>query len=328
MNYLMNQNALSQVAVGHGERAKTMKKVTVTVPGSSANLGPGFDCLGLAYKLDCRLTFELVEGLNDGPEIRVEGKLKDVLSPGRDNLIVQTIEENYADTSWLSCTRITIESDIPVTRGLGSSTAALVGALWAGACLSGETPDRQSIFERASEIEGHADNVGPSIFGGMVVTARGNDRRGFVASIHNWPETWIPIVIVPRYEVKTSDARAVLPKEVTMAQAIANIQKTALLVSAVAKADTGLLALSMDDQIHQPYRESLVKEMKELRRLVRDLPAIGMVLSGAGPTMLVLAEKRHADTVHAALSEWASALGEIDVMKLEIDREGIRAYYE
>ena len=315
------------------------RRAKITVPGSSANLGAGFDCLGLACNLTLRLEYELCDEDIGGPIVVLDRDGREPLSgrvpTDRSNLILKTMADASSRVEdQFGRLRLFIDSDIPLTRGLGSSASAIVGALAAADLVSGRDPDIEYIFQRASEIEGHPDNVGASVYGGLIVSAGppptnllGASRAGkdFVGVSLPWPENWRVLAVVPDYEVETSEARAVLPPSYSRPQAVANLQRSALLVAALQRQDARLFAKSLHDELHEPFRLGLVPEMQSLASLVADLPALGMVLSGAGPTMLVFSEARHISTVSSSLRSWSDGRSScVRVLELEPDCQGIR----
>lgn len=309
------------------------KRLTVRVPGSSANLGPGFDTLALAYKLYCTLTFELKDDATangDGPAIDVVGNELETLPRDRSNLVTRVLEDNFPEfKTAFNRLKVTIDSDIPLARGLGSSAACIAGTVWAGLYFSGQIPDRKTALQYAAKIEGHPDNVAASLFGGLTASACVKKSRQYVAASLEWPEDWRPILVVPDREVSTAHARSVLPGKVSMPEAVSNIQNTALLLMAIEKHDRELFKAGLSDCLHEPHRQSLVPEMQEVKNVLRESPALGVVLSGAGSSILVLAEARHVEGVMAELQNWtASRGGKINVMSLEVDREGLTASHE
>lgn len=305
------------------------KKLTVRVPASSANLGPGFDALALAYQLYCTIGFELDAAIKNGPVIEVLGEDQGALPLDDNNLVVQVLREYFPGLeSSFENLKVTIDSKIPLARGLGSSAACIAGTCWAGLYLSGQSPDRKTALQYAAKVEGHPDNVAASLFGGLTASASGKHSRGFVAATVEWPEEWKPILVVPDREVSTAAARAVLPKTVSMPDAVSNIQNTALLLMAIEKRDRELLKAGLADCLHEPHRQSLVPELQEVKNVLRQSPALGVVLSGAGSSILVLAEARHLSFVKDELESWSSGRSDkTKIMSLEVDREGLTASY-
>lgn len=309
------------------------KKLTVKVPASSANLGPGFDTLALAYKLYCTLTFELEENgskKSSGPIIELKGKATQSLPKTRENLVVTTMEKSFPSLSEsINHMKITIDSDIPLARGLGSSAACIAGSIWAGLHFSGQEPDKDTALQHAAAIEGHPDNVAASLFGGVVASAKVQKPSRFLAASMKWPQDWCPILVVPDHEVSTAHARSVLPQRVSMAEAVSNIQNTALLLMAIEKQDPDLLRAGLADNLHEQHRQELIPELQKVRDALRGQSLIGVVLSGAGSSILVLAERRDRDEIVSQLNSWSlSQGGKAQVMSLEVDEEGIQASHE
>lgn len=303
-------------------------RLTFRVPASSANLGPGFDTLALAYKLYCKLTFEVDESINDsGPLIEVKGRNAGELSIGRDNLLLQVIEQRFANLSKLMDNmRISIDSEIPIGRGLGSSAACIVGTIWAGLHFSEREPDRDLVYQLATQMEGHPDNVAASLYGGLVASGHNKQLRKFVVARLKWPADWCPVVVVPSREVSTARARTVLPRRVALQEAVHNIQNTALLISGIEKHDAELFSAGLSDCLHEPYRQELVPEMQNVKDVLRRAPVLGVVLSGAGSSILVFCEQDNVQNVVFQLKSWCSTQARPpEVLSLQVDEEGIRA---
>jgi len=266
--------------------------VSVRVPASSANLGPGFDCfaaaLGLHLELDVREApeFELVTDL---------GVRRD-----RTNLAVAAFERLLPASRY----RFEMRSQIPLSGGLGSSAAAVVAGLLAAAALSGER--ERALLGLAAEVEGHPDNVAAALLGGFVICASGDAHR------IEAPAGLTSLLVVPERAVRTSQARAALPASVPLADAVHNTAHGALLMLGLARGDLDLVARGLHDRLHQSYRAHLYPRSAELIEQAPSLGALGATISGAGPTVLVWARSADAEAVGAALREhtrgWASVM--------------------
>lgn len=287
--------------------------VTVTVPATSANLGPGFDALGLALDLRDRLTAEVV----DGPmQITVRGEGADSVPRDETHLVHHSMEAAFAH---MGCVmpRVRLECDnvIPHSRGLGSSSAAIVaGVSLARGLVAGGSllMDDDAVFALAAELEGHPDNVAPAFYGGFTVAyADGGRFHAVPVSVDPRVST---VALVPPDPVDTKVARGLLPETVPYGDAAANAGRAALLVAALSRQPELLLAAT-EDRLHQDYREPVMPETLALVRALRDkgLPA---VVSGAGPTVLVFTDASNQAEVAAQVPEgWVAH-------RLDIERRG------
>lgn len=308
-----------------------VRKLTVRVPGSTANLGPGFDALGLALGLYCSLDFEILESNDLGrPLITLKGSLVDGLPKDQNNLIYTVLSNLWRnDADLLQRVRITVESDIPLGKGCGSSAAAIMGAVWAAYALTDSIPDNGTLLNDAAALEGHADNVSASLLGGLVVSGSSTDHRSVITQKMSWPKEWCTIIVVPPYVLSTKKARAILPQTIKREDAVHNVQKVALLLAAVANKDEDALKEAFHDRLHEPYRLELVPELGMVRKLLTDFPILGCVLSGAGSSVLVVVNQRHRRQVLECLNTWAAGQSAgTQVMDLAVDQEGLRISYE
>ncbi len=268
-------------------------RVTVEVPATSANLGPGFDCFGLALDWDERVSLGVLE---HGYEIEVSGEGADDLPRDERHLIVRSVLVGLADLGvsapglWLGC-----RNSIPHGRGLGSSSAAIVAGLVAAAGLAGVAADPDWLLGHANAIEGHPDNVAAAIHGGLVL-AYGSRTGLAVARPKLHPGIGVAIFI-PQTQVATKAARGLLPRTVPHVDAAANSGRAALLVHALT-AEPGLLYDATCDWLHQGYREPAMPRSYELVKSLRG-DGFAAVISGAGPSVLVLGEPADLDRLSA-----------------------------
>ena len=268
-----------------------MTGVTVRVPASSANLGPGFDSFAAALDLWLDLT------VTQAGEFAVATGLP--LPADRSNLAVRAFERIHpADGLCFE-----IASEIPLSGGLGSSAAAIVAGLLAAACLTRSDADFQAL---ATEIEGHPDNVAAALLGGIVIVAHGT------AHSFEPPADLAAVLVVPDDGVPTDQARAALPAQVPLADAADNVAHGALLMLGLATANPGLIARGLHDHLHQPYRAKLYPRSAELRKEARELGALGATIPGAGPAILFWVSAASQDAVTTALVEstagWAQVV--------------------
>lgn len=263
-----------------------MSWTSLRVPASSANLGPGFDALGLALGiyLDCR--FRPAEALC----IRVSGRDCAAISTAADNLIWKTALAVAADTrSALPPIELEIRNDIPLGKGLGSSAAALTAGVVIADRILGLGWKRPRILDEAARLEGHPDNVAACVMGSM--TASAIEAGGAVRAVRiGMPERFGAGVVVPDFTLPTVKARAVLPDCYSREDAIFNVQRAALLVAALATGTASAFPAALEDRFHQSYRAHLAPGLSDILKL-RAPGLLGCALSGAGPSVLVLYER-------------------------------------
>ena len=306
-------------------------KVSVKVPATSANLGPGFDCMGLAIPLYNTITIEETVLPGTGIEINVlaaessENELLMEHIPMDENSIVyKAVELLYNSIGQTpSELKITIQSEIPIARGLGSSASVIVGGLIAANELLGRPADETALLSIATEVEGHPDNVTPAIVGGLVITSQ-EDDGSIVYRKLDWPEEWHLTVCVPDYELATDISRSVLPKEVPMADAVFNAKRMGMFVHAVHTKDIELMKLALKDRLHQPYRTKLVPGLEKIvANLKHDENVIGTVLSGAGPSILVVSNGKGLDKIKSIVRDtWADLNVKAQIFDTVIEKQG------
>jgi homoserine kinase len=258
----------------------------VRVPGSSANLGPGFDSLAIALQVYLECKFSVSNRLS----IRVTGRDAHLIPPTEENLIWKTALAVAARCHLaLPPISLTISNDIPLGKGLGSSAAALTAGVIIAERLLELRWKPARILDEAARLEGHPDNVAACVLGSIV--ASGVEPGGLTRAIRlQMPEQFDVAVVVPDFAVPTKEARAVLPDCYSQADVVFNVQRTALLIAALATGDASVFPMALDDRLHQPFRQQLVPGLTEILRL-RKPGLLGCTLSGAGPSVLVFFEK-------------------------------------
>ncbi len=260
--------------------------VKVRIPATSANMGPGFDCLGMA--LDIWNTLDLETG-ESGIEITGEGS--DLLPRDASNMVHNAVSRVYREIGRsVPSFRIVCHNEVPLARGLGSSSAALVGGLVAGNAVCGDPLSRSDLLDIAADVEGHPDNVAPALLGGCQI-AVSHDGRVVTAPVPV-PDGLAAVLFVPSEPLHTNEARAILDANVPRTDAVFNIGRAALLVQALATGDLTRLEVATDDRLHQPARQAMFPAMPNLFRAALGAGALGVFLSGAGPTVLALARDR------------------------------------
>jgi homoserine kinase len=279
---------------GAARKSPPVGAFTVVVPATSANLGPGFDALGMALGLSNTVHVEPSEY----PEVRIAGEGAGDLSAGPDNLVYRALAlaaERLGAAP--PAVRLRCENSIPLARGLGSSSAAIVAGLLAGNCLLGDRLSSAQLLDLAVEIEGHPDNVTPALLGGLRVCVHG--EQGTLQARVQPARPLQAVLFVPEFPMATQAARALLPVTVPMADAVFNLGRAALLVAALASGDYELLREATRDRLHQPLRSALFPAMPAFFTAALAAGALGTFMSGAGSTLLALVEDGAAAVVAA-----------------------------
>jgi len=297
------------------------RKITIRVPASTANLGSGFDVLGLALGLYNTIEMETT---SRGVELTVEGEGAERLQEeGKRSLVVRAAEAAFAH---LGVTppglKVHLRNEIPLKRGLGSSGTACLGGIIGAAELTGRPLSPQEILRLALPLEGHPDNITPSLVGGLTASCLSEGEVRYVKI--PLPEAISIVAVIPERQLSTAEARRVLPRQVPFADAVHNVSRVALLVGAMVAGDLSLLDEATRDRLHQPYRAKLLPGMEEVLEVARRGGALGAFLSGAGSTVVALVNQG-AETVGAEMAEaWARIGLRAEVKVLAIDREGIQ----
>ncbi len=275
------------------------KTIKIRVPGTSANCGPGFDCLGVS----CTIYNDIELTLLHEPDLQifVEGEGAENIPTDDRNLAWKSIRTLLcrckAETDYKGAV-IRMKNGVPLSRGLGSSAAAIVGALKAANVLLGNPLDRRELLKIATDIEGHPDNVAPAIFGGFTVSLVHEDVPECFSFVPRIPLRLV--VAVPDFFLSTKAARGALPLEVPLKDAVFNVGRAALLVGALIKGNAIFLRNAFDDALHQPYREKLIPGMYEVFRSAKEAGALGVAMSGAGPCIIAYATE-HMDAIGNAM---------------------------
>jgi homoserine kinase len=296
--------------------------VRVRVPATSANLGPGFDALGLALALYNEVEVRVA----DATSVTVEGEGAGRLPINDKNVVVRGIRMVYdalgrAPEPWA----IHCVNRIPPARGLGSSAAAWVGGLVAGNALLGAPLDRAAVLRLAARAEGHPDNVAAAVYGGLTVA--GGDGDALIALSLPVPPALVWVALIPSITSSTAEARGVLPTHVPRADAVFNVQRVALLLASLQAGHVESLGTALDDRLHQPYRRKLFPWMPAVSHAARAAGALGCVLSGAGPSLLAVARNAaEGEAIAEALEKALTKAGIAGVARaLSVDVSGATA---
>ena len=312
-------------------------KVSVKVPATTANIGPGFDTLGMALPLYNTVTIEETVLPGTGVEINVisDGISIDEFAlehiPQDENSIVYKAVELLYNSIGQSPSelKITIKSGIPVSRGLGSSASVIVGALIAANELLGHPADDLALLSIASELEGHPDNITPAFVGGLVISSQEDDGSVVYRKL-DWPSEWAITVCVPDFELSTDIARSVLPKDVPLKDAVFNAQRLAMFVEAVHTKDAELMRLALKDRLHQPYRMKLIQGLDEIMDSFKhNEDVLGCVISGAGSSILVISNKNNLENIQNEVRDiWTSLNIKCDIKTLSVEQNGAQIVEE
>ncbi|MCH4285717.1 MULTISPECIES: homoserine kinase [Bacillota] len=270
--------------------------IKVQVPATSANLGPGYDCLGIALDEYCTVSFEVIE---EGLEITG----CEAAYCNEDNLIYQAFLKGleYLNEK-VSGLRMHVETNIPYARGMGSSATCIVAGLTGANALFHHKMNKYEIFDLATQMEGHPDNVAPAIFGGLTVSFMDQGKPNMIR--YGVKKDLIFVTMIPDFEVSTKKAREVLPNQMSYAQAVYQMGRTAALAKAIEIGNGLIISKACNDQMQEPYRKKLIPAYDEVKTLSKDCGALTMFISGSGSTMMALTQQEEvADDLIAQLKQ-------------------------
>lgn len=292
--------------------------IKVRVPASSANMGSGFDSLGIALKL---YNYVSAEEIPAGLEISVLGEGERRIPTDGKNLVYRSMRELFLKVGYTPTgLRLILENNIPTTRGLGSSSASIIGGLFAANIMSGEKLTVHEMLDMAAKIEGHADNVAPALLGGFTVSVIRNGK--VFTDVHQIGEDLRFAAFIPDFALSTKRARSVLPRFVPHRDAVFNTGRSALLTSSLISGNYDNIRTALSDRLHQNYRKRLIPHMDELFRLCTRHGALGAYLSGAGPTVMapvLTSNKSFQPDVSHILNK---KLNSVKLSMLEVDNIG------
>lgn len=303
-------------------------KVTVKVPATTANIGPGFDCLGMALPIYNEVTIEETIMPGTGVEINIideNNEFETLFIPtDENNIVYKAVELLYNSIGQTASElKISIRTRIPIAKGLGSSASVIVGGLIAANQLLGSPADEAALLSIATEVEGHPDNIVPAVLGGFVLSSLEEDGSVVYRKLP-WPKEWKITVCVPDYELATEISRSVLPDKIEINDAAFNARRCAMLIDAVYTKDSELLKLALQDKLHQPYRMKLVPGLKEIiEKLKHEDNVLGCVLSGAGPAVIIISQGNGLDKIRDIVSQtWLDLNVKSEIRTLEIEEQG------
>ncbi len=300
-----------------------MRSLRITCPATSANLGPGFDALGLALNLEN--TF-LVRERPQGFVVEVNGEGADKLAgQPQDNLFVKALQATRQALGLDPVLGLSLEcqAGVPLGQGLGSSATAIVAGVLAANALAGEPLDPAGVLAQAARLEGHPDNVTPCLLGGLCVAVQG---EGGVLSHLRVEPRGLPrlLLALPQgLQLSTEEMRAALPQQVPFQDAVANVGRASLLVLALLKGESAALQVALEDRLHEPYRGAHIPGFEAVRAAAREAGAWGTVISGAGPALLSFSPPERAAAVKEALGvAWRGVGVSARVLEVEVSGQG------
>jgi homoserine kinase len=281
--------------------------ITIRVPATSANVGPGFDTLGMALKLYNTYTLR-----KTGESITFVGV--DEAYNNEDNIIARSMKAafQYMGVEPFGI-EVTVKSDIPVSRGLGSSASCIIGGILGAAGMVKKTLKNEEVLKIALGIEGHPDNITPALMGGMTIaTTVGEDIEYMKLDI---VDQYVFYAFIPGFYTSTEEARKILPEMVSMTDAVFNVSRASMLIASLISGKQQFLSMALEDKLHQSYRSTLINGYDELVVYMKEMNFLGNFISGAGPTVIGMAEKDHFQEV--SFRDWT-------VKRLELDLEGAK----
>lgn len=256
--------------------------VRVTVPATTANMGPGFDTLGLALNMYNKYEFEEI---NEG--LVIEGCPDEYKN--ENNLVYNSFQITAEILGKkVKGLKIRMNTDIPVSRGLGSSSACIVGGVFGANALLKGNLSKDELFKIAVNIEGHPDNIAPTVYGGLTASIL-EDGTSYCMK-YNINESIKFCALIPNFETSTSEARKILPKDISFKDAVFNVSRTAVLLKALEEGNFKVINVAINDKLHQMYRKTLIHEFDEVQKICKDNGSTAFFISGSGPTLMNIIE--------------------------------------
>ncbi len=287
--------------------------VKVTAPATTANIGPGFDVLGLAFKLYNEYTFEEIDN-----GLIIEG-CSEVYN-NKENLVYKsfaaTAEKLGEKVGGL---KILMKTDIPVSRGLGSSSACIVGGVYGANAFYNGGLSNDELFKIAVMIEGHPDNISPCVYGGLTASMIENERPYAVR--YNIDSELLFCALIPDFETSTDEARKILPKMIDFKDAVFNVARVAVLLKSLETGDVEMINIALNDKLHQIYRGCLIHEYDDVRAICVEAGSPALFISGSGPTLMNITKDEKLpgkiiDSIGKLKHNW-------EIKMLEIDKKGV-----
>jgi homoserine kinase len=304
----------------------TFSSVSIQVPATTANLGPGFDCLGAALTLYNQFQFTVTSTSDNRPtlKIEVEGLEAERVQRDERNLVYRAFCYFFEQLhQTVPSIHLNIGLSVPLARGLGSSATAIIGGLMGANALVGSPLSQGELLNFAIALEGHPDNVAPALLGGCQLSTLNETSQEWTVCPIQWAPSIVPIVAIPDFELSTQAARDVLPQKCSYADAIFNIAHLGLLIKGLETGREDWIQVALQDRLHQPYRTGLIRGFEQVRSIAIQSGAQELVISGAGPTLLALSGPQEAQTVADRMkAAWQQVGIMSQVAILQIDTQG------
>jgi homoserine kinase len=304
----------------------TFSSVSIQVPATTANLGPGFDCLGAALRLYNQFQFTVTSTSDNQPtlKIEVEGLEAERVQRDERNLVYRAFCYFFEQLhQTVPSIHLNIGLGVPLARGLGSSATAIIGGLMGANALVGSPLSQRELLNFAIALEGHPDNVAPALLGGCQLSTLNEISQEWTICPIQWAPSIVPIVAIPDFELSTQAARDVLPQKCSYADAIFNIAHLGLLIKGLETGRGDWIQVALQDRLHQPFRTGSIRGFEQVRSIAIQSGAQGLVISGAGPTLLALSGPQEAQTVADRMKATWQQVGIMSqVAILQIDTQG------
>lgn len=289
--------------------------VRVKVPATSANIGPGFDALGIAFKYYNYYEFEETQN-----GLEFQGFIKEFCN--EDNIVYQSMKRCFEECGYkpkgLKISQL--EQNIPISRGLGSSSSCIVAGLLGANKLAGDPLSKEKLFDLAVEIEGHPDNVAPAFFGDLITSVIDNNKTYYNKIVIKPGVKFI--ALIPNFKLSTEKARSVLPKMIDFKDAVYNLSRVALMISAFSSGNYDFLKVSCKDKLHEQYRGNLIKNYSDIVNASKEYGALCTFISGAGPTIMSIIKDNNDFYIEKIKSYVDKLDDEWSVIELEVDSNG------
>lgn len=295
----------------------------VITPATTANIGPGFDCLGIALSLYNSIE---VEEISEGLVIEVSGVSEHLIETDENNLVYRSMLKCFEVIGYKpKGLKIKQYNEIPIARGLGSSAACIVGGIVAANEICGNSLNKDELLKIAVEIEGHPDNVAPALLGGLVVSNKAEDEIHYVQA--PVADNLRFIAAIPEKTLSTKESRDALPDQVSFEDAIFNVGKSSLLVAALIKGELEKITPALQDRLHQPYRIKLMDSLEKFFMQSEEHNLDNIFLSGAGPTIILLTSKEERDDEKIFKKIINQKVDKWEFKALEGDNIGVRVLF-